>query len=621
MKNYWCYPYLCIREMYVPLAAIAIYVISIGILAYGLYHRWKHKNLQTIKWKEKFKYFLTVNAILIFMLFAFSRTDTSYIFYKRVKNLFGIFRQIDIFLYAWIFLLLLIGIRYRNRYTYINTLIKHFITINYFELVSIIFCEYAEGTKGYLPFEVKLCMGSSIAIINTVLQNFEFCKIEKKLSSIHNNKLFQPRRKQMDDILNKILTYTDDKQMSIFISDEWGGGKTFFASYLYKEIKKIKEQNIIWINLVDFNDEESFIKQVFRKIQIELNSNNFYTGWTSEFESYFETILNISASNTITKSLLEKIRINQANNYVSLTESLEEFSQMLGDNKIIIIIDDMDRCTDSTINAALKLFSEIIMLPKSIMVFVGDYEQLLKKPGFGNSYFDKYFMYNYNLKTVSYVELFKYYQNKISFENLDLPIEIDLFKEIQIMFQRITQWYVNEENHGIAEKESLNKGQMRNIAVQESIELVRNMKDGIYELERKLSNPRRVQWIFNEVYEKLSSISKVVKENEENLSNACLKLEEIVVPAIMFYSFARNLCIDQFWNMCVDDFADFSDKILETIYEMSIQNEDSNAELKVYRLLVYYYFSTRFQKNEDRSKAFKEFYVSTDVRAYFKSKI
>lgn len=73
--------------------------------------------------------------------------------------------------------------------------------------------------------------------------------------------------------------------------------------------------------------------------------------------------------------------------------------------------------------------------------------------------------------------------------------------------------------------------------------------------------------------------------------------------------------------MCVDDFADFSDKILETIYEMSIQNEDSNAELKVYRLLVYYYFSTRFQKNEDRSKAFKEFYVSTDVRAYFKSKI
>ena len=98
---------------------------------------------------------------------------------------------------------------------------------------------------------------------------------------------------------------------------------------------------------------------------------------------------------------------------MSLTESLEEFSQMLGDNKIIIIIDDMDRCTDSTINAALKLFSEIIMLPKSIMVFVGDYEQLLKKPGFGNSYFDKYFMYNYNLKTVSYVA--------VSYTHLTLP--------------------------------------------------------------------------------------------------------------------------------------------------------------------------------------------------------
>ena len=619
MKRYWCYPYLYIKEMYIPLAAIAIYVISIGVLAYGLYHRWKHRHLQTIKWKEKFKYLLTVNAILIFMLFAFSRTDSSYLLYMKVKDIFEIFRQVDIFLYVWIFLLLLIGIRYRNRYTYINTLMRHFITINYFELFSCAFGEYAEGTKGYLPFWIRLCIGCSIAIINTILQNFEFCKVERKVPSIHNNELFQPRRKQMDDILNKILTYADDKQMSIFISDEWGGGKTFFASYLYKEIKRTKVQNIIWINLIDFNDEESFIKQVFRKIQIELNSNNYYTGWTSEFERYFEIILSASAGDTITKSLLEKIRINQANNYVSLTERLEEFSQMLEDNKIIIIIDDMDRCTDNTINAALKLFSEIIMLPKSIRVFVGDYEQLRLKSGFGNNYFDKYFMYNYNLKAVPYKELFRYYQNKISFKELDLPIEVDLFKEIQTMLQDMTQWYVNEEKHGIAEQESLNKGQMRKIAVQESIELVRNMKEGIYELEKKLSNPRRVQWIFNEIYEKLSLVSKAVKENDENLTNTRLKLKEIVLPAIMFYSFARNLCIDQFWDICVDGFADFSDKVLETIYEMSIQNDESCAELEIYRLLVYYYFSTRFQKNENRSKEFKEFYMSTDLRTYFKS--
>lgn len=64
---------------------------------------------------------------------------------------------------------------------------------------------------------------------------------------------------------------------------------------------------------------------------------------------------------------------------------------------------------------------------------------------------------------------------------------------------------------------------------------------------------------------------------------------------------------------------DFPNKILETIYEMSIQNEDSNAEMKIYRLLVYYYFSTRFQKNKNRSTESKEFSVSIDAKEYFES--
>lgn len=616
MINYWCYPYICIKGISIPLAIVAIYAISISILVYGISHSWKHKQLQTLKWKGRFKYFLTFNILILSMLFAFSRADSNYNLYKKISDLFGVFRQIDVFLYAWVFLMLLVGFRYKNRYTYINTLIKYFITINYFELVNMVFCDYVPGQKGYLPFGVKVCIGISVAALNSIFKNFEFCRMEKKMHAIKNNDLFHPRRKQMDDILNKILTYTDDKQMSIFISDEWGGGKTFFARYLYNEIKKLKVQNIIWINLIDFNDEESFIKQVFKKIQIELNSNGFYTGWTSEFESYFETIINISSKDTITKSLLEKFQSNGMKNYVSLSESLEEFSQMLGDNKIIIIIDDVDRCTDNTITAALKLFSEIIMLPKSIMVFVGDYNQLLVKQGFGEGYFDKYFMYNYNLKTVPYKELFSYYQEKYEFNNLSLSIEINLYDEVQTIFQRIIQWYMSEEKHGIAEKDSLDKGQMRSVAVQESIELVKNMKDGICELDKKLSNPRRVQRIFNEVYEKLLSVSKGIKDGGLDSASILSKLEDIVLPATIFYSFTRNLCIDQFLDICGDDFVNFSDKVLDTVYEMSTQNDDSKTELKIYRLLIYYYFSTRFTNNKRRSEEFREFYVAVDMIDY-----
>lgn len=621
MKEYLNYPYIIIKQVYVPLAIIGIYIIAISVIGYGLYHYINNKSYQTIKWKDKCSSIFGYNILILMFLLAFSTAlDSEHIIYDIVGEIVQFFRQIDILLYIAIFLAFLRGLRYRNCYTYINTLIKYFIYSNYFELTTILFFKCDVGEKGYIPGILQIVFGVSIVCINSLLKGFEFCKSEKDFS-VKDDELFKSRRNQMDDILSKILTYTEEEQMTIFISDEWGGGKTFFANYLFNQLKKVKTQNTIWLNLVDFNNQESFIKQVFRKIQIELNSNNYYTGGTSEVIKYFETILNISVNDSIAKLISEEVRAKRKSiidDSVSLTEVVNEFSQMLGNDRIIIILDDIDRCTDETIKSALKLFSEIIMLPKSIMVFVGDYEQLIKKPEFEDGFFDKYFMYNYNLKTVPYEELFRYYQRKIKFDPLGLPINVDLLKEIQEMFNQIIKWYKEEEEHGIAENSGLNKGQMRSVAVQESIELVKNMKEGTYELKRKLSNPRRVSRIFNVVYEKLFYISKVIKEEQIESLKLHTIFSDIILPAIIFYSLTKNVCLDQFWDICEDDFACFSDRILETIYEMSMQNDETNAETKVYRLLVYYYFSTRFQENENRREQFKEFYMTTNIAEYLK---
>lgn len=433
------------------------------------------------------------------------------------------------------------------------------------------------------------------------------------------NNLFDSRKRQLEEIYDKIRTYTKEEQMTIFISDEWGGGKTFFASCLYRKIKNAKRQNIVWLNLADFNEQETFIRQVFRKIQMELNSNNYYTGETSEFEKYFDAVLNVSMNESVADLILEQIRAKNKNvikSYVSLTEVSREFSQMLGDSHIVIIIDDIDRCTDETIKEALKLFSEIIMLPKSIIVFVGDYRQLINKEGFKEGFFDKYFMHNYNLATVPYSTLFEYYETKYNFRKINLPFEVNLLDRIQLLFTEITEWYTNEYEKGIAENRELKEGHMRDIALEQDANMINNMKDGVLELRKKLSNPRRVSRIYIEVYEKIKKLEKEIKKDISHSEHVNRIIEELVFPAIFFHSLAGNICTNKFHNIREKDFEGFKDETLNIIAEMSTREESVEDEMKIYRLLVYYFFSTRFQTDEMRMDHFKNYYLSSSLKDF-----
>ena len=391
-----------------------------------------------------------------------------------------------------------------------------------------------------------------------------------------------------------------------------------------KQKKTSKNKNVVWLNLADFNGQETFIRQVFRKIQIELDSNNYYTGETSEFKKYFETVLNISLNEPIANLMLDQMYSKNKNtlkDYVSLTEVTNEFSEMLGDEHIIIIIDDIDRCTDETIKEALKLFSEIIMLPKSIIIFVGDYKQLMNKQEFQEGFFDKYFMHNYNLATVPYDILFKHYEKENSFEKLNLPFKINFFSKIQLLFGEITEWYKNEDKNGIAENRNLKEGPMRSIALEQSANLIKNMEEGISRLRNKLSNPRRALRIYTEVYENVGKLGQSMKKNFANDENVLKIIEQIILPAIIFYSLAGNICTNKFQEVRAKDFENFKEETLNIIAEMSNQDEIVEEELKIYHLLIYYFFSTRFQHDELRMEKFKNYYLSSNLEDFLKDEV
>lgn len=393
--SWWSYPYIKFLENYVPLAFLILFLFCFLLCIFGLINYVAiKKNKSYIKarviWQgniisDMFRYF--VYAILIM---AFAETDKEYILYKIIKDSISFFRQIDAFLYAVFLLQFIMALRFKNCYTYINKLLNSLVFVNFIEIIALVFLKYNNGEKGTLSTGLRLVLIFFVIFLNCILINTKFCNYTRHSNlKVNESDLFKTRVNQMDEILSKIVTYDKEEQITIFLSDEWGGGKTFFAKYLFNQLRKASNYNLIWVNLTDFSQEEVFIKQVFKKIQGELNNKSYYTGESSEFEKYLSAALNISLDQSVANVISEKVAVNNKSKIEKnalLSEMSDEISEMLGNDRIVILIDDMDRCTDETIKAALKLFSEIIFLPKSIIIFVGDYKQLLSKPGFEDGF-------------------------------------------------------------------------------------------------------------------------------------------------------------------------------------------------------------------------------------------
>lgn len=51
---------------------------------------------------------------------------------------------------------------------------------------------------------------------------------------MEDEKLFEVRQLQLEEIFAKIRTHNGEDQMTIFISDKWGGGKTFLCGNYLK---------------------------------------------------------------------------------------------------------------------------------------------------------------------------------------------------------------------------------------------------------------------------------------------------------------------------------------------------------------------------------------------------
>lgn len=625
--EWWCYPYIYIENNFIPIAVLILGMQCIvGILYILINNRMydkgkRHARIQT-ELEKKLLWNLLLHCVIIFMIYAFIQTDSQYVLYQIFMVCAQNLRQIDGFIYTIIIVLFIWGMRFKNCHTCYNKLKDYIIYLNFVEIIIILFHQHEIGEKGYLNETVQLILVFLLIVVNCTLQDVKFGICDQTLKSkkgIKEDELFEERKAQMEEIYRKIVTYNGDQQMTIFISDEWGGGKTFFAKELTEKLKAKKEYNVIWINMSDFNERETFMKQVLRQILSTLQNNNYYTGNSSETEKYLETVLNITLNENVAGLVANHFKMDaqrDGKQNQSVTEMAEEFSNMLGNDKIVIVIDDMDRCTEETIAATVKFFSEIILLPKSIIVFAGDYKHLLNKKGFKDGFFDKYFMYNYNLNSIPYPVLIKYYQEKYSEK---VSNEFEVSEEINRMFSSVKSWVENEEKYGIAEMPNLDAGVLRDYAIEESRAITDNLEIGIRELEKRLSNPRKVKRIYETVYDNVKNIEDIIEIKALEKESLKKELKETVYPGILFQSLVKTICTEKFWDIYVDDFSSFQDDIVNTIARINEKHDNIMGEEYIYMLLVYYFFSSMFNKDRQRIGKITRYYQSVDVSLYLQN--
>ncbi|MGN8785579.1 P-loop NTPase fold protein [Blautia sp. HCP3S3_D9] len=616
----WNYPYILFGDNFIPIAVLLLIMIAISYIIILKIFCTRSKRNHVVKSKNIKDFFwgLITYGVVIVLLFAFAETDSQYILHKILVSSANALRQIDSFIYTLLLVLLLRGVCFKNHWTYYNRSKKYISYVNCVELCIVIFIQENVGEKGYMQLKVRFVIVGMIALINILLKDIEVENCSVNNSPMEDEKLFEVRQLQLEEIFAKIRTHNGEDQMTIFISDKWGGGKTFFMRKLFEELEKTKRLYPIWINMSDFNESEAVVRQILRKIHDVLAENDYYMGVSSEFEKYLQAILDIILDESIvsiTKTRFDAFTKNELDESKTLSEISGEFSNILGEDRIIVLIDDVDRCTDEMIAQVVKLFSEILFLPKSIIIFAGDYKYLLGKKEFKNGFFDKYFMYNYNLKSVSYSFLMEYYQERYkNCELSNLPYILDVPKEVRKMVNFLKS--VCQEQKKIQIDDQI-QGEMRKRVEEESMALENNLETAIVKLEKSLSNPRRVIRIYNEIYDQLLRLNKIVKVEQIRRDILETKLREVIFPGILFYSFARTICIEHFWNICAEDFVDFEEDIQDMLSKINKTCDSETDEDLVYMLLVYYFFSTKRYNIIKQLDSISRYYKTFDIKILF----
>lgn len=568
-------------------------------------NEWKNKKI----FKILVFLWIIINTVVLYNLRVFN------VIQESMQKFFSIYSTLKVLIYTDLLIILFVGCYfYRNCSLFLNQILSIIKIINVLETMQI-FCIIITSDE-IMKVKNEICYFVYLFIINIVL----FCIDEFHYTEgNHKQKLkydedFKSRDIQKREIINTINSYNGTEQMMMLISDKWGGGKTYFVNQIIKQIRKNSKFYIIKMDALDMSSKEIFLSNMFTKILRKLKEDRFFLG-IKDIDRYFEMVFRIilgeSAARVIQSPLKNFLGITN-HKIISLSEGKNKFSEILGNQNLLIIIDNIDCCARETASEVISLFNNILLLPKSIIIILGDQEQLVKKEIIKLDEVCNYFTYIYYLNRIPYKDLIKNMQSNFErdigdwkYKDID-KIIIDRIKVLE-MEKKESQIFCQS---GYSSITSLN---IRNMALAEAENFLSVIDQGVRELEERLSNAKTIQKIYQEIYDKIVVIRNMMKEENWDYSKIKGFIENIFIPACTFFSLTNQLC-----SQCL------TVQISELKYQNYKQNllkKNNSKEEVIYAIIEYSFFVKSGELPTYNATDFWEYYFSDDLKSYVNNKI
>jgi predicted KAP-like P-loop ATPase len=266
----------------------------------------------------------------------------------------------------------------------------------------------------------------------------------------------QPIQSSSQDIIGRknfarsvaetIFSYETTNELVLGLYGEWGSGKTSLLNLTVERIEELSKEAenkpiIIKFNPWNFSEQNQLITQYFsilsRILKRKDNSQDLiYIGEKlEEYSDIFDPLSIIPVVGQFTfiakigmRLFSDSVKLKGKSKKRSLDEIRKELNDLLKkiDNKIIVIIDDIDRLTPHEIRQIFQLVKKIADFPNTIYLLAFDKKVVLNAlqevhKGFENEYLEKIIQVPFEIPPISKEDMYQFLFKQIDKIIADLP--------------------------------------------------------------------------------------------------------------------------------------------------------------------------------------------------------
>lgn len=302
------------------------------------------------------------------------------------------------FLAVLLILLTVLGITFAgNVYQYLGMILKF---VRVFS-VLFIFGNFLTGLCAYTVCNIILLCIMWVTIIATanctiIGKNTHCTNGPSSYSPKDNYNDLSPSFKEIADRIVNTIVLDTSSTYSICLAGEWGIGKTSIIQGVEQRLKELSSQRVnenkgigrgqpgtqyevIRINALELDTADSLFQYLFSRIKQILKKRGMYVGVGSTYRKFIG-----SSIDTLTQSslsiLMEGELFARNEDYRAQKKELSDLiARAMHSGRIVVIVDDIERCEQGKIRDYLFFVKEIVSMERCIPVFVTDYDRLVKQ--------------------------------------------------------------------------------------------------------------------------------------------------------------------------------------------------------------------------------------------------